>query len=231
MGAVDRIFITVTKNMDKSLQGILPEKDMSRCMFYESLVRIADFKYRQTKLKPTTLEGIKELVNGVLKPRADDWIWMGWRKEKLWCLEIDDLYRTNLTAMQRLWKYYFLAKKRTLMLIEDAIELFTKEVELDLLPEQVSQCWGLSKMTVNNDIRQRHLYLQCSFVEFLEFFARVAKLKFDTGATKALSLQTWIEMLMDVMFPIVNMKRKEVVVEIEYQSVSEDELVEDKYFI
>jgi hypothetical protein len=28
--AVDRIFIAVTKNMDKELHGILPEKDMSR---------------------------------------------------------------------------------------------------------------------------------------------------------------------------------------------------------
>ena len=30
MSAVDRIFIAVTKNMDKDLHGILPEKDMSR---------------------------------------------------------------------------------------------------------------------------------------------------------------------------------------------------------
>jgi len=30
MGAVDRIFIAVTKNMDKDLIGIMPEKDMSR---------------------------------------------------------------------------------------------------------------------------------------------------------------------------------------------------------
>ena len=36
---------------------------------------------------------------------------------------------------------------------------------------------------------------------------------------------------MDLMFPIVKAKRKEVQIEIEYQSVSEEELVEDKYFI
>lgn len=44
--AVDRIFITVTKNMDKALVGILPEKDMSRSQWYEALVRIAFFKYK-----------------------------------------------------------------------------------------------------------------------------------------------------------------------------------------
>lgn len=41
MDAVDRIFIAVTKNFDKELKGILPEKDMSRMMFYESIVRLA----------------------------------------------------------------------------------------------------------------------------------------------------------------------------------------------
>ena len=30
VGAVDRIFITVTKNMDKQLAGVFPDKDMSR---------------------------------------------------------------------------------------------------------------------------------------------------------------------------------------------------------
>ena len=46
MGAIDRIFIAVTKNMEKDLIGILPEKDMSRFQFYEALVRIAFFKYK-----------------------------------------------------------------------------------------------------------------------------------------------------------------------------------------
>ena len=30
MGAVDRIYIAVTKNMDQELLGTMPEKDMSR---------------------------------------------------------------------------------------------------------------------------------------------------------------------------------------------------------
>lgn len=60
---------------------------------------------------------------------------MGWRKEKLWTLEIDDLYRTNMGAMTKLWKYYFIAKKNKIMYFEDAVSLFGKEIELDMLPE------------------------------------------------------------------------------------------------
>jgi hypothetical protein len=37
--------------------------------------------------------------------------------------------------------------------------------------------------------------------------------------------------LMDIVFPLVNMKRKEVKIEIEYMSVSEEDLIEEKYFL
>jgi len=39
--SVDRIYIAVTKNLNKALVGVIPEKDMSRFQFYESIVRIA----------------------------------------------------------------------------------------------------------------------------------------------------------------------------------------------
>jgi hypothetical protein len=71
----------------------------------------------------------------LLKSTYDNWIWMGWRKEKFWILENDDLLKTNLAAMTKLWKYYFISKKNKIMYIEDAVNLFGKEIELDMLPE------------------------------------------------------------------------------------------------
>lgn len=68
-------------------------------------------------------------------------------------------------------------------------------------------------------------------VEFLEFFARLAELKFKEGSHKTATVTEKIELLMDLCFPIVNCKRKEVVIEIEYASVSEEELIEDKYYL
>jgi hypothetical protein len=44
------------------------------------------------------------------------------------------------------------------MYLEDAVMLLTREAGFDLLPEQISQCWGLSKMSCNNDITLRKLY-------------------------------------------------------------------------
>jgi hypothetical protein len=61
----------------------------------------------------------------------------------------------------------------------------------------------------------RKQYYEAPFVEFLEFFARLAMLKF-----KAMNgtLGEKIMALMDLAFPIVNCKRKEVLIEIEYVS-------------
>ena len=61
--AVDRIFIAVTKNMDKDLIGILTEKDMNRYQFYESLVRIAFVKFKQQQLTLTVYEGLRVLID------------------------------------------------------------------------------------------------------------------------------------------------------------------------
>lgn len=115
-----RIFISVTKNMDKRLAGTLSEKDMSRMMFYEAIVRIAFFKYKQTGVVETTFEGLKKLMDEVLRPLNDNADWMPWRTERLWTLDIDDLYKTNLAAMKKLWQYYFLVKKTKILYLEDA---------------------------------------------------------------------------------------------------------------
>lgn len=113
---------------------------------------------------------------------------MPWREENLWTLDVDDLYKTNLTAMKKLYQFFFKIKKTTTYHFEDATEMFCHHVQLDLLPEQISNCWGLSKMTIYNDIKQREQYFKASFVEFLEFFARMAELKFKEGTHKNESL-------------------------------------------
>ena len=73
--------------------------------------------------------------------------------------------------------------------------------------------WGLSHMSVMNDIRQRERYNSVLFVEFLEFFARVAALKYKEGPYKNQSLAEKIELLMDIVFPLVSAKRKIVNIE------------------
>lgn len=58
--------------------------------------------------------------------------------------------------------------------MEDGIDMFTKDILLNLLPEMISNCWGMSKSTNYFDIKNRKAYYEAPYVEFLEFFARVA---------------------------------------------------------
>ena len=180
MTACDRIFIAVTKNMDKNLVGILPEKDMSRLLFYETIVRIAFFKYKINGLTNTTYEGLKILVNDVIDRKFDTQLykWMGWRLQNLWQLDVNDLYKNNLPAMQLLYRIFNFQKKRRIFHMDDAIDLLITNADLALLPESISQCWGMSKMTVLNDVKDRRQYNTMTFVEFLEFFARIANFYF-----------------------------------------------------
>ena len=173
MGAVDRVFIAVTSNLALSQSLNIPGKDMSRFQFYESIVRVAMIKYKGSATE-TVVEGLRKLFSEVLLPTVDLSVWAGVRENQIWTLEMDDLYKANLPAMQKLYRYYFATKKRKTFTLEDAVDMFGSAVQLDLLPEQITFAWGLAKQTVNNDLKQRNQYYTSTFAEFLEFFARVA---------------------------------------------------------
>ena len=98
-------------------------------------MRIGLFKYKLANITKSVFEGVKILIEDVLIPKYDNYIWMPFREQKLWCLEIDDLYKANLIAMNKLYKFYFDKKKTKVYYFDDAIDMFTRDVELDLLSE------------------------------------------------------------------------------------------------
>jgi hypothetical protein len=77
-----------------------------------------------TGLTSNTIDGVKILIKDVLCPKYEEnenWIWMGWRQEELWTLEMDDLFKANKVALTKLWKYFFVVKKTKIMSLEDAV--------------------------------------------------------------------------------------------------------------
>ena len=66
-------------------------------------------------------------------------------------------------------------------------------------------------MAIENDIKQHGQYMQMKFVEFLEFFARIAETMFkDDPEIKNYSLAHKIELLMDQTFEYVGQRRKQI---------------------
>ena len=168
------------------------------------------------------------MVDEVLPSKCDISSWQEWRERKLWTLSVDDLYRSNQKELEKLYRFYFIQKKAKTLFLEDAQNIFGPIANLGLLPEHINLCWGMSKMTIENDISQRHDYGRCSFAEFLEFFARIADQVYKERHS---SLVTKIEKLMDHMFYLLETKRKPVVVEVQYISQSEEECNEYAYYL
>ena len=62
----------------------------------------------------------------------------------------------------------------------------------------------MSKMTIENDIKQRDKYLKLEQPEFLEFFARVAEVACkNSSELSKMPLVEKIKYLMDLVFPEV----------------------------
>lgn len=199
---------------------------MSRFQFYESLVRIAFSKFKQSGLKESTYDGLKTLIKEILIPNFDVSNWMDWRVKNLWSLEINDLYTANKAQMISLYKIHWTLYKEKVFSIQSAMDFFQLYGNMTIIPEQITNCWGLCKLCVENDLIDRHRYSQISFVEFLELFARVADVYIkDEG----LNLVRKVEKLLDHFLSLKGKTRNIFKQDEDFESISEDELDFNNY--
>jgi hypothetical protein len=70
---------------------------------------------------------------------------------------------------------FFIINKTKIFTMADAVNIFSVKADLSLLETDVIKLFGLSKMTVDNDLKQRDKYEKMVFVEFLELFCRIAE--------------------------------------------------------
>ena len=102
--------------------------------------------------------------------------WQHWRETQLWTLDVNDLYEANLEPLKKIFKTFFTTKKSS-MDLTDSINLLIKNANLMPTEKEVIQCYGMSKMTLPNEIAKRKEYNALQFVEFLEFLARAAEVR------------------------------------------------------
>ena len=62
--------------------------------------------------------------------------------------------------------------------LKACIQFVQVDCNLGMSEKEVTHCYGMSKMTVYNEITQFEKYDQLKFVEFLEFIARLANIKY-----------------------------------------------------
>jgi len=103
---------------------------------------------------------------------------------------------------------------------KDVIALFSKDSAAQI-PEKVAlQCFGMSKMTIINETKDSKKYDRIELAEMCEMICRCADNKFKTaGLTNA----QMIELMLDELFLVTNFDRRDVNVNVEELSESDDE--------
>ena len=105
----------------------------------------------------------------------------------------------------------------------DICDLCTNKCDLGIMEKDLEFLYGMSKMTVPNEIENGESYEFILFPEFLEFIGRTADFKFEGSELESLSLSEKIEHLLDELFVPYEFTRKLVQIEVEEESMSDSD--------
>ena len=129
---------------------------------------------------------------------------------------------TNAEGIKKLHEI-FVSPLEPKMTFNSCIRLLTKMTDLKLTHHHAKYCIIFAKMTSRNEVYEFDKYLKIELVEFYEIIGRVATVKFVGTDFDRESLQTKMECVLDFLFPLVGVKRKEVPVHDEPESESDDD--------
>jgi len=94
---------------------------------------------------------------------------------------------------------------------KDATNLLTKDCNLDLSYTQAKYCLSFCKMPLRDEVSSFEMYYKLKPVELMEMIGRAAIIRFANSSDDSEPLERKIEMVMDMLFPLVKFKRREVV--------------------
>lgn len=116
--------------------------------------------------------------------------------------------------------FYLEPSKKSFKMM-DAMRLFCKDTFSGISENEFYYCYGMSKMTVAKESQNHNNYFTIQLPEFLELIGRVAELKYRD--TSGLGLNEKIEFMLDILFPLIDVTRIAVNINIEDESASDDE--------
>ncbi|CDW72588.1 UNKNOWN [Stylonychia lemnae] len=220
IATIDRIFIATNVELEKNDDN--PDKALQRYEFYEILVRIAQAKFRDPGITPTINEGLTKLLNEHIFPLAEPDSWQEFRDEQLWVMEVNDILEANLEGLKKVYSYYWEPRKK-FMTYQDTINLMLRDSQLNLIEKDAVYCYGMCKMSVITESNDTWQYKQLKFVELLELIGRIAILKFKNSENETLALYKKIEYILDILLKMVEVQRKDVNIQVNEESESDDE--------
>jgi len=105
--------------------------------------------------------------------------------------------------------------------LKACLQFVQVDCNLSMSEKDVTFCYGMSKMTVYDELNHNDNYFKLKFVEFLEFIARLAHLKYRAMAD--IPLVEKLEMILDDIFFAFGLERNEVITEVVEVSESDND--------
>lgn len=225
LATVDRAFIAANVALDgQKLSEDNPTNALSRFEFLEIILRLAQSKYKETGICATYEEAMSKLLEEHIFPYANPDPWQEFRDELLWTIDVNDVLEVNLEGLKKVYTNYHEPRKK-FMTMADALSLMMKDTTLGLIEKDAIYCYGMCKMSVILEQDNMWQYKQLKFVELLELVGRIAHQKFKDHPelAESLTLAQKIEHVLDVIFKMVDVQRKEVHNNVVEESESDDD--------
>ena len=155
------------------------------------------------------------------------------REEKLWDKDVETMFTMNEKGLQQLYKEYGKMNQgkngkphnAEFMTVTECIQLMKFDSPLKLTRATIRQAFALCKMSVINELDKKSqvTYIQITYVEFLEFIARIAEITFKGSELEHLDLHKKIGHILDDLLVVVDCEKVEQKIVIEEFSESDDE--------
>lgn len=144
--------------------------------FLEVLVRMAVSKYAISGSGVTAAQAVELLIEDLLSKYVPQ-PWQEFRDQQLWTHAVDCLFKVNSDSLALVYREMF-PKTIKDHPIDTFTDLLHNKAALGISKQEVQFCFGMSKMTVKDEIEQRQEYERLKNSEFLEFLSRLAHAKY-----------------------------------------------------
>lgn len=148
LATIDRIHIAACVKSKDNINFSTQGNALVRFEFFESLVRVALARYKESGEVDTFTEALKLLIEDKMLKLANPEPWQIFRDEELWTLDVNDVMETNLQSLRTVYTSFMTPIKKW-MNVDDCIRLCMHDVPQLSIPEQtVVFCFAMSKMTI-----------------------------------------------------------------------------------
>jgi len=191
--------------------------------FFEILIRIANCKYREQGKADSYNASLKLLLEGMINS-FNCRPWQEFREEELWTTKINAMLEANKSGLNEVYKYLFPKFGDKSEYFRKCLDLMSRHPLISLPDKETRFCFGMSKMTVKDEVGNHDEYDKLRFVEFLEFLGRCASAKYIEN--QSIDLHEKLEEFIKLIMTIFNLKFKNPKVEVEDDNTSDESVVD-----